>query len=456
MSGISAPDFRAGFGRNVTGGAGKRVITVGSTADFVAAFPRNEIADCILQFSAPEIVIPNNTYIRSNVTIDGTLNGQNGVNLLQPKDGKRQIVIEDPASNILICGLNCRGDAVPSGGGAEFDLLSIDATNGSAIDGVLIDRCTLSNATDGALDIVGNARNITVQRCLIYGTAVAMLMKYQASDGWISLLYNVFAHNGERCPQIKGARQIDICNLIVYCNDVAAYPDGTPVSPYGLRMWSAGAASDSPGNVVANVAASAFIGVGAQMVLVDPDPGASNSGIYIDIDSLYCSPLANYGGVIKSPRETPNPIPAEFRAIVIPVSDMRTQMMPYIGAPNRSEEDQLMVDQVTAALYAVPGQPTGNSYLIMWDALDSYDDGSPLELGATVSYEVEAATPGGEPAIRTNTGISMDITPDARGTTYRVRACLGTGADMARGAWSNSVTRPGIPGTVKVKVTSGK
>ena len=294
--------YKEGFGKDATGGAGKPTYIVTSPADTgVGSFAwavyspwtgQNLIQNVNIVFAVDTFTIPGAMYIGSNVTIDGMANGMNGAILDATATAKRNLIIEDPHSNIIIRGINFRSTGTPNSGATEFDLLSLDGTNGQSISNVFIDRCTFMQASDGALDITGNVSNVTVQRSLFYGNAITSLIKYGTRKN-ISIHHNIYVHNGERNPQVKGdMRLLDYVNNVIYNNngDVTNYPDGTPTSPYGIRIWNANNASDSPGNVTINVTNCAHIGTGGRIDLIT-DAGASAANVYIG--SSYCSPISN-------------------------------------------------------------------------------------------------------------------------------------------------------------------
>jgi pectate lyase len=347
---LSDPDYREGFGKNATGGVGRTTYVVTSSAEtgagsFYGAFqPGDSASDKIIVFEVDTVTLPGPVYIGSNVTIDGVANGMNGVTLDASADQERGLIIEDPASNIVIRGINFRSNGTPNSGVAEFDLLAMDGTNGGSISNVLVDRCTFVQASDGALDITGDVSNVTVQRSLFYGMAKAMLIKYDSRQN-ISLHHNVFTRNGERNPQVKGDMQlIDFVNNVVHENDVPSYTDGSSTSPYGVRCWSGNSGSDSPGNVVGNFVANAFLGDGAQFELSE-DSGASLSQVFIG-DNL-CSPSSNCP---SSPAASANAIPPEFAVTTLPTDQLGALLLPYVGAPNRAPLDQERIDAVAAAL----------------------------------------------------------------------------------------------------------
>src|SRR5262245_21777866 len=177
---IGDADYREGFGKDATGGAGHAIYVVTSSAatgpgSFTAAFPSDgPLSDVTIVFAVPSFTVPGPLFLGINVTIDGMANGMNGVTMDATADIERGLVIEDPASNIVIRGINFRSTGTPNSGATEFDLLTIDGTNGQSISNVFIDRCTFMQASDGTVDITGNVSNVTVQRSLFYGNAITM------------------------------------------------------------------------------------------------------------------------------------------------------------------------------------------------------------------------------------------------------------------------------------------
>jgi pectate lyase len=346
---LGDPDYREGFGKDATGDAGQSTFVVVSSAASGAgtlseAFQGGRAEDVTIVFAVDTATLPEGFYVGSNVTIDGTANGRNGVTLDATGDG-RGFVIEDPASNIVVRGINFRSAGTPNSNQLDYDLLALDGTNGAAITNVLIDRCTFVQASDGALDITGNVSNVTVQRSLFYGTAKTMLIKYDTRQN-ISLHHNVLSHNGERNPQVKGDMQLlDFVNNVVYLDDVPAYADGTPTAPYGTRIWSCGSGCDSPGEVSANLVSNAYLGAGAQIDIQTGPGGGSNTDLYID--GNLCAPAANCAATIRA---TANAIPPPYAVTTLAAAELKSQLLPAVGAPNRTAEDQAQLDEVAGAL----------------------------------------------------------------------------------------------------------
>jgi hypothetical protein len=284
------------------------------------------------------------TYVQSNTTIDGCANGQNGVTLHQPADTHRAVVVEGPASNVVIRCIRFQGTGkVPPNNFNEHDLLALDGSDG-IVSRVAVDRCTFIKSSDGGLDIVGNVQDVTVQRSLFYDNPLAQLIKYD-SRRRISIHHNVYTANGERNPQIKGdAQNIDFVSNAVYGNLPLLDPEsGANFSPYGTRLWNANSSSDSPGNVTGNFRSNAWIDPSGELE-IQTEPGASAAGIYLAEN--YCKP----GPCPASPAAAPLAVPAANVITATGPAFMRTQMLPSVGSPNRTALDQVRIDQVATAL----------------------------------------------------------------------------------------------------------
>jgi pectate lyase len=374
---LSDPNYREGFGKDATGGQGYPTCVVTSSAPsgpgtFVSCFdqrgPGNTAINTNIVFAVSTFTSDRNVYVYRNVTIDGCANGQNGVTfdqgLTQPPN-KRTITTMDNSQNIVIRCINFQGAGYPNINTTdpthrqpEYNFIWLGGMNNATF---LIDRCTFVRPTNKSIDITGSdvettTSNVTVQRSLFYEGGVTSLVKYWHKRN-ISFHHNVFTHGGERHPQVKGdSVPFDYVNNVVYINagDVTNYPDGSRVSPYGLRVWnssrSGSPADGSWGNVSINVVANAFLGDRGTIEVIT-DLGASDAGVYIGPGN-YCAPSSNCAA---SPRPTPNTIPSAYQVIALPINQLKTQMLPYVGAPNRTALDQQRVDEVAAVL---PGSGT--------------------------------------------------------------------------------------------------
>lgn len=336
-----------GYGKNTTGGAGFPTCTVTSAAEsgtgtLNSCFqPGDAARDKTIVFAIGAASFPKgDRYVRGNLTIDGCANGQNGVTISMLANDRRALKIEGPVSNVILRCLRFEGSGLGPGLSTITDLVALDGESG-LVKNVLVDRCTFTKATDGALDITGNVSDVTVQRSLFYDNPMAMLIKYNKRER-ITLHHNVLAENGERNPQAKGDISfLDMVSNIVY-NMIITTHDGDSLSPYGTKFWGGAAASDSPGSPQANVRSSFYGGANSKIEL-QMENGTSPAGIYLAPDNV-CS------GCPSSPSATPIPIPVPFQVTATPVSGLKGFLLPTVGSPNRTAKDQAVIDRVSAAL----------------------------------------------------------------------------------------------------------
>ncbi len=420
---LSDPNYKEGFGRNVTGGVGQPVCIVTSAAEtgagtFDACFDtqlggNSGVQNKQIVFAVPAFRTSFAHNLGSNVTIDGCANGRNGVVYDQTVAGnKNPLLIEDPADNIIIRCINFRGLGAPNAEVsnplvAEYNFIWLANVAGGTISNVLVDRCTFFQATNKAFDLTsgggnGTTRNVTFQRNLVLDSAVNTLIKYaDAASGQfryaLSFHHNVYAHGGERTiAQVRDTigdptlGPVDIVNNVVYQASPGYYttnfPDGGQVDPYALRFWNTNLSAQSTGvgragdadsgdttsgNVTANVVGNVFLGNAASLE-VRTDTGASEAGIFIGSDNVWSDPGANPDhnhfqasrnpsapGTIALPWHSANAIPPQYQITVLPVSQLAAQLLPYVGAPNRTALDQQRLNDV-AAVFPGSGTPIPN------------------------------------------------------------------------------------------------
>ena len=327
-----------GYGKDATGGAGGSTCTVTSST----GTGTGSLASCLsqgssrtIQFAVPSVTVSGSLNVRSNTTIDGCANGQNGVTFDQSAGTDRSIILEGPLSNVIV---RCIRFVGPGGSSEGSDLLTLDGTGG-LISKVAVDRSTFIAAADGALDITGDISDVTVQQSLFYGTELTQLIKYDTRTR-LSLHHNVYTAGGERNPQIKGdATKIDFVSNVIHANTLT-------VDSYGTRLWNGNSSSDSIGNIQINMTANAYMGTNGQIVIMT-DSGASASGIYIAPNN-YCSPASNCP---SSPASSPQfTVAAGYEVTPTLPGCMAANMLPTVGAPNRTATDTQKINAVAAAL----------------------------------------------------------------------------------------------------------
>jgi hypothetical protein len=248
----SAATFE-GFGYQTVGGQGGTTCHVTNLNGSGAG----SLFDCAMNRSGPRIVVfdVGGTIVLGGIiditdpflTIDGTTAPSPGITI-RPWDnnpGADSAFIVDNTHDVILRGMRMVG----YGTGGDADLIALDGTSGSEVYNVIVDHVSLTAADDGALDMTGNVHDVTIQWSFIYSNALASLVKYDTRQR-ISIHHTIFNANEERSPQVKGdMRTLDFRYNIIYDWGL-----------YGIRLWAADAASDSPGSPSVNLVGNAFLG----------------------------------------------------------------------------------------------------------------------------------------------------------------------------------------------------
>lgn len=421
-----------GYGKNVTGGLNSgRVYTVtsnsgtssGSFAYFCNSNYGGSNSDCIVRF-APNITWFDTggalRYVGNNVTIDGFTDHPNGI-LYNPGatavvGNKAGIGVYRGRSNVHIKGINFFGWGWHHNYYlAEYpftQMLSV-APDNFAIDcdvagvsDILIERCTFDSACDGNLDLNGGGysiSNVTIQQCLFLNCAKCFLVKYGYRHH-ISIHHNLFVHNAERHPEVRGnADHIDIVNNVIFQNisnpayvtnykETYDINDGWDPNPalrqpepntghQGIRIFAdlGAGVGVGYGNPQVNLRGNCFIGDGTALELCKTINGTETySGIYWDPEGLgannnhwegmttpvstrdaYNPPSESWVGpatawVSGSPALNPNAVDAGFEITRHPITQLK-DYFPQIGTPLRYNSwysDQ--AERVATALQYMP------------------------------------------------------------------------------------------------------
>jgi pectate lyase len=283
---------------------------------------------------AGDLSLPETTYVSSHTTIDGTTAGPPGITIRVAPGRRGALALAGPITNVVIRGLRFEGN-YGKAGAREFDHVALDG-EGGVVSNVLVERCTLVGATDGALDITGGARDIIVRWNLFYGNPRTMLVKYGTQER-IALHRNVFAENGERNPQIRGdVRTVDFVNNVV--SGWKLTRDG-----YGTSIRNDPGASVD-GNLVGNafVAARPSDGPGLEILNYE---GARPGRLWV-ADNV-CHPRCAVESTVGAP------LPAPLAVSAWPVPELRDRLLPGVGAPHRTDRDVEVVERVRSGLEAV-------------------------------------------------------------------------------------------------------
>ncbi|MGF1476081.1 MAG: polysaccharide lyase family 1 protein [Geminicoccaceae bacterium] len=211
-----------GFGADASGGRGGKVVRVTNLRDAGEGSLRWALED----LTGPRIVIfdvAGLITLRDQIRVNGdvTVAGQTAPGALTIRGARLQIV----GSNVIIRGLRLRPGDDPNGQDPESrDALSIGAAD-RVVEDVIIDRNSLSWATDENAATWFPVRNVSLSNNIIAeGLNRSIHPEGEHSMGAligddaerISVIANIFAHNKYRNPQAKNARAVEIFNNLIY------------------------------------------------------------------------------------------------------------------------------------------------------------------------------------------------------------------------------------------------
>ena len=221
-----------GFGRNATGWRGGAVIKVSNLEDrgpgsLRACAEADEPRVCIFEV-AGTIEVDDTIAVGSNVYLAGQTAPGDGVQLRLGYGDARPLMVR-AASGVVIRHLRLRP------GPSRDDSGSVDAIGVFDSHDVILDHLSLQYATDELLSIGtlrGSTFDITVQDSLLaWGLdranhpkgkhskgALICSMDGPGECGRISLVRNLFAHNRDRNPDVKGTAigPIEVINNVFY------------------------------------------------------------------------------------------------------------------------------------------------------------------------------------------------------------------------------------------------
>ncbi len=213
-----------GFGNATTGGQGHSTFTVSTSADTGAGSFRDALAQAksagggIIRFALTDSDIRPGSPLKvpANTTINAI---GSGVTLWGGGEGGGEGILDVFEGNVIIAGLSIR-NAVNDG-----IQVAPKSSPAHSIANIVIDRCSITNSSDGGIDVTGRngltVSNITLIRNYIAGSGrICMkrsadgsyhaslcgggsLFKYGATNG--SYYANFFDDNLERAPLVSGS-----------------------------------------------------------------------------------------------------------------------------------------------------------------------------------------------------------------------------------------------------------
>lgn len=192
-----------GFGASATGGVGGTLHLVTNTNDSGAGSLR-----AALTASGTRLVVVTASGVCTLASRIDVNNGNLTVYCLTDFEIEGATVAIN-TSNYILRNLRIRpGDDAP-GSPSTIDALQVNGSNG------MIDHCSLSFSQDEICGI-GGCNHVTMQNCVLsyaMGSDYGLLVRDDAS--YITVLNNLFAHNGGRNPFVKGDL-VEVVNNVAY------------------------------------------------------------------------------------------------------------------------------------------------------------------------------------------------------------------------------------------------
>lgn len=328
-----------GFGKSATGGRGGYVVRVTNLNDRGSG----SLREALKMTGTRTIVftvggtINCSTYLdipykSGNVTIAGQTAPGDGIMI---KGGELRV----SASNVIIRYLKIR----PGNGtsGSNEDGINISAYNGTHLENIVIDHCSISWARDENLALVGGFSGGTIKKVTIQNSIIAECnygaLNYKGTSN-ITYYGNLFAHNAERNIRannpISNRLDFEMINNLVYGASWFTNPSmGTKFSVVNNKYKSSREVSVRAGALVNGES--------------DGTGNAGNTHAYIKGNispSGRSERSSNLGSYVKSSAFASSGISP------IPARDLESRLLPNVGAsyPTRDAVDKRLVSQYNA------------------------------------------------------------------------------------------------------------
>ncbi|MEM6820487.1 MAG: hypothetical protein AAF558_00915 [Verrucomicrobiota bacterium] len=239
VQGSRSPEFLPqGFGHNAIGGRGGRVIKVTNLNDrgpgsfrnaCEASGPRTIIFETagVITLETPLVVT------KPYLTIAGQTAPGSGITLTNGQKNTRP-TLKIKAHDVIVQNLKIRtGDHMEMDPNARNSNLDAIALTDNAAH-VILDQLTCSWATDETVQIYGDPKYVTLQRCIIaegiawgkhpytktrkqaHGCAIIIGSGKEKICGNITIFQNLMAHNCRRNPLLSCQLSVDVVNNVMY------------------------------------------------------------------------------------------------------------------------------------------------------------------------------------------------------------------------------------------------
>ncbi len=278
--------------------------------------------------------------VNSYLTIDGSTAPSPGVTIEQPNDYNTTILGRSSGRSVhdIVIGHMRLDGLSPGSSTGRGDLWGMDGEDGEVYN-IVIDHCTAAAARDGAFDIYGQVRDVTISWNFIKDSEAPLHLSQEESVKYnISIHHNVFAKNNERQIRLKDDSRVDYVNNVVY--GWGWYGSGGK----GLNIDTSGT-PDPTINVVNNY----FKHVSGY--------GSASSAIYYQGDGRGSAKVYQTGNILPSAEtdttgtvSVPMTVPTEARVTTYAANTLGDTVVPCAGMKYPRSAETALLAEISLAI----------------------------------------------------------------------------------------------------------
>lgn len=357
-----------GYGAATTGGDGGELCHVTHTGNDGPGSLRACIADrsiaggavlprVVVFDVAGTIVLESQISLRTPyLTVDGSTAPPPGITILKENPATTNALVvstggADDTHDIIVRHLRLDGewnglnDHNQNSGNIGID----GEDHPAGVHHVVFDHLTVLRSSDSGADMWGEVKDVTVSWCLFAESLHPMTLSHSGATQTrqrLSLHHNVFAHNHERNPQVRGrVIELDFVNNVVF--EWQRFDGG-----YGMRLRERDGVYPEQVNVLNNFFASA--GRPSAAIIYGDAPGSSDDGpsgmypgaIYLEGNRLPPENVDDYS--TASAFE----VPADARVTTWATSELDTEMLPNVGMLYPTAEETALLTEIAEQIAA--------------------------------------------------------------------------------------------------------
>lgn len=291
------------------------------------------------------------------LTIDGLSAPSQGITIAKTGDGtdgefrvNTWPAQQTCAHDVLVQGLRFVGvwDTTSEAHSQVATTIGIDGEDyTNCIENVVFNRITITNAQDSAGDIWGSAKHITYQYCAFINSLHPQSHSHwpggetDQERGYISIHHNLYAYNHERQTNIRGNTwDYNFEQNIIHAWDPFGFGGG-----YATQFRCRNGACPERLNLIGNYyTSSSTTPTGSLSQAIVFNDSASSDQVYMR-GNRFPSEEGDRGTAASEFART-----AEAEVTLYPHSELPDKVLPKIGAPYRTPDEEKLFDEVAGEI----------------------------------------------------------------------------------------------------------